>query len=94
MKVHRLPQHFINIGKRLVKSPKVYLRDGSVRHALLELASVREPPGHPVVGASWEAFVVEQVAATLAHAHLSRPQVRPRWPRRRRKAFQVQRHPL
>ena len=72
MMVRRLPPHFINIGKRLVKSPKVYLRDSGVLHALLGLASVQDLQGHPVAGASWEGFVVEQVAASLPpDAHLS-----------------------
>jgi uncharacterized protein len=65
MMVRRLPPHFTNIGKRLVKSPKVYLRDSGVLHALLGLASVQDLQGHPVAGASWEGFVVEQVAASL-----------------------------
>ena len=63
--VRRLPPHLINIGKRLVKSPKIYVRDSGVLHALLGLASVRDLQGHPVAGASWEGFVVEQVAAAL-----------------------------
>ena len=72
MMVRRLPPQYTNIGKRLVKSPKVYLRDSGVLHALLGLASVQDLQGHPVAGASWEGFVVEQVAAALpADAHLS-----------------------
>jgi uncharacterized protein len=72
MMVRRLPPHFSNIGKRLVKSPKVYLRDSGVLHALLGIASVQDLQGHPVAGASWEGFVVEQVAAALPpDAHLS-----------------------
>lgn len=63
--VRRLPPHLINIGKRLVKSPKVYLRDSGMLHALLGIASVRDLQGHPVAGASWEGFVVEQIAAHL-----------------------------
>ena len=72
MMVRRLPPHFVNAGKRLVKSPKVYLRDSGVLHALLGLATVQDLQGHPVAGASWEGFVVEQVAASLPpDAHLS-----------------------
>lgn len=63
--VRRLPPHLINIGKRLVKSPKVYLRDSGLLHALLGIASVRDLQGHPVAGASWEGFVIEQIAAHL-----------------------------
>jgi len=65
MMVRRLPPHLANVGKRLVKSPKVYLRDSGVLHALLGLATVQDLQGHPVAGASWEGFVVEQVAAAL-----------------------------
>ena len=72
MMVRRLPPHLPNTGKRLVKSPKVYLRDSGVLHALLGLATVKDLQGHPVAGASWEGFVVEQVAAQLPpDAHLS-----------------------
>ena len=70
--VRRLPPHQANLGKRLVKSPKVYVRDSGLLHALLGLATVRDLQGHPVAGASWEGFIVEQVAAALpAGAQLS-----------------------
>ena len=65
MMVRRLPPHLPNIGKRLVKTPKVYLRDSGLLHAMLGLASVRDLQGHAIAGASWEGFVVEQVAACL-----------------------------
>lgn len=65
MMVRRLQPHLANIGKRLVKSPKVYVRDSGLLHALLGLARLRDLQGHPVAGASWEGFVVEQVAAAL-----------------------------
>jgi len=72
MMVRRLPPHLPNLGKRLVKSPKVYLRDSGLLHALLGLATVKDLQGHPVAGASWEGFVVEQVAGQLPpDAHLS-----------------------
>lgn len=65
MVVRRLQPLLPNVGKRLVKSPKVYVRDCGLLHALLGLQDVRDLQGHPVVGASWEGFVVEQVAAAL-----------------------------
>jgi len=65
MMVRRLQPHLANVGKRLVKSPKVYLRDSGVLHALLGIATVQDLQGHPIAGASWEGFVVEQVAAAL-----------------------------
>ena len=63
--VRRLPPHLANVGKRLIKSPKVYLRDSGVLHALLGLQAAQDLQGHPIAGASWEGFVVEQVAAAL-----------------------------
>lgn len=63
--VRRLEPYLANVGKRLVKSPKVYVRDSGLLHALLGLATVRQLQGHPMAGASWEGFVVEQVAAAL-----------------------------
>jgi predicted AAA+ superfamily ATPase len=63
MMVRRLEPHLVNTGKRLVKSPKVYIRDSGLVHALLNIASIDDLQGHPIVGASWEGFVLEQVRA-------------------------------
>ena len=57
--VRRLPPWHRNVGKRLVKSPKVYVRDSGITHALLGLGTKDALLGHPVVGASWEGFVIE-----------------------------------
>ena len=54
-----------SLGKRLVKSPKVYLRDSGILHFLLGLEEMRELPMHPRYGASWEGFALEQTL--LAH---------------------------
>ncbi|HEY8781584.1 MAG TPA: ATP-binding protein [Mucilaginibacter sp.] len=54
-----------NIGKRLVKAPKVYIRDSGLVHALLNLKTMDDVLGHPVVGSSWEGFVVENLLASL-----------------------------
>lgn len=54
-----------NVGKRLVKAPKIYIRDSGLTHALLNLTSLDEVLGHPVVGASWEGFVVENLVTSL-----------------------------
>ena len=59
MLVRRLPPHVANIGKRLVRSPKIYIRDSGLVHSLLRLHTREELLGHPVVGTSWEGFVVE-----------------------------------
>lgn len=70
--VRRLPPYAANIGKRLVKSPKVYLRDSGLLHALLGIASIEDLQRHPIAGHSWEGFIVEQVAAAVpADAQLS-----------------------
>ncbi|MGA0556810.1 ATP-binding protein [Larkinella sp. VNQ87] len=54
-----------NIGKRLVKAPKVYIRDSGITHALLNLTTMDDLLGHPVVGASWEGFVIENLLSCL-----------------------------
>lgn len=54
-----------NVGKRLVKAPKVYIRDSGITHALLNLTTVDDLLGHPVVGASWEGFVLENLLSCL-----------------------------
>jgi uncharacterized protein len=63
--VRRLEPFHINIGKRLVKSPKVYVRDSGLLHSLLNIQGVNDLLGHPSTGASWEGFVIEQIAAHL-----------------------------
>ena len=60
-----LPSWRESLGKRLVKSPKVYLRDSGILHFLLGLEEMRELPLHPRYGASWEGFALEQTL--LAH---------------------------
>ena len=55
-----LPPWFENLGKRLVKSPKVFLRDSGILHFLLGLAEVQDLAAHPRYGASWEGFALEQ----------------------------------
>ncbi|MEI6899955.1 MAG: ATP-binding protein, partial [Bacteroidota bacterium] len=52
-----------NTGKRVVKTPKVYLRDTGILHALLNIRSLEDLLGHPVFGASWESMVIEQILA-------------------------------
>lgn len=54
-----------NVGKRLVKAPKVYIRDSGVTHALLNLTTQDDLLGHPVVGSSWEGFVLENLLSCL-----------------------------
>jgi len=59
--VRQLQPWFENLGKRQVKSPKIYLRDSGLLHHLLSLNDYQALSGHPVVGASWEGFALEQV---------------------------------
>ena len=62
MLIRRLrPYHAADIGKRLVKSPKIYVRDSGLVHALLGLSDAKAVLGHPVVADSWEGFVVENI---------------------------------
>ena len=59
--VRRLRPYFVNVKKRLVKSPKIYVRDSGLVHSLLGIEGYRALLGHPVVGASWEGFVIENL---------------------------------
>lgn len=61
--VRRLPPYHRNVGKRLVKSPKTYVRDSGLLHALLGIGDFDALLGHPVIGASWEGFVIENLLA-------------------------------
>lgn len=68
--MRRLPPFFRNVGKRLTKSPKAYLRDTGLLHHLLNIGSLAELDAHPVRGASWETFVIEDM---LRRERLARP---------------------
>ena len=59
--VRQLQPWHANLGKRQVKSPKVYIRDSGLLHALLGVPSFRFLEGHPKLGAAWEGFVVEEL---------------------------------
>jgi hypothetical protein len=59
-----MPWH-ANVGKRLVKAPRVYVRDSGLLHSLLNLRTLDELSGHPALGASWEGFAIEQIIAVL-----------------------------
>ncbi len=66
--VRQLPPWFENIAKRQVRSPKVYIGDSGILHALLGIESQEDLLSHPKVGASWEGFAVAQVISRLAAA--------------------------
>lgn len=63
--MRQLPPWFENLGKRQVKSPKVYVRDSGLLHGLLGLSTARDLDHHPKVGASWEGYAVEEVLKAL-----------------------------
>lgn len=66
--VRMLEPWYENLGKRLVKQPKIYIRDSGLLHALLGLESVDELSGHPKCGASWEGYCIEQLIQHHADA--------------------------
>ncbi len=73
--VRRLPAWHRNLGKRLVKSPKIFIRDTGITHALLGIRDKEALLGHPVVGQTWESFVMEaliSVAPEGTEAHYYR----------------------
>jgi len=65
--IRQLQPWHANLGKRQVKSPKIYVRDSGLLHALLGVATERDLLNHPKVGASWEGFVIEQILMTEPH---------------------------
>jgi len=71
MLVRRLPAWSGNSGKRLVRAPKVYVRDSGLVHALLGLQDLDAVLAHPVAGSSWEGFVIEQLIAAAPQAQVS-----------------------
>ncbi len=71
MLVRRLPAWHGNVGKRLVRAPKVYVRDSGIVHALLGLGDLQAVLAHPVAGSSWEGLVIEQLLAAASVAEAS-----------------------
>jgi len=63
--VRQLKSWHENIGKRQVKSPKIFIRDSGLLHSLLNLPTKRDIEGHPKLGASWEGFVIDQLVQQL-----------------------------
>jgi hypothetical protein len=61
--IRQLQPYFANAKKRLVKSPKIYLRDSGILHSLLKINSYDDLASNPVLGASWESFCIEQILA-------------------------------
>ena len=65
--IRQLQPFFVNIRKRQVKAPKVYVRDSGLLHQLLGIDSLKGLLTHPKVGASWEGFVIEQILMEVDH---------------------------
>jgi uncharacterized protein len=63
--LRRLEPFHANLGKRLVKSPKIYVRDSGLLHYLMGIHNINDMMGHPLTGASWEGFCVEQICHHL-----------------------------
>ena len=63
--IRRLKPWTSNVGKRLVRTPKVYVRDSGITHALLNIVNYNDLLGHPVVGGSWEGFVIENIMSVV-----------------------------
>jgi hypothetical protein len=98
--VRRLAPHVSNAGKRLVRSPKVYIRDSGLLHALLGLADKEAVLGHPVVGASWEGIAIESLIAAAGRqaeasfyrtSHGAEVDLVISWPGRRHWAIEIKR---
>ena len=66
--VRRLPPYHVNVAKRLVKSPKVYFRDTGLLHYFLGITTPQTLDTHPARGASWEAFVIDQLVSAYQRA--------------------------
>jgi predicted AAA+ superfamily ATPase len=69
--VRRLPPFFRNVGKRLAKRPKVYLRDTGLLHHLLNITTHADLASHPIRGSSWETLVLEDIIRRERLAHPS-----------------------
>ena len=69
--VRCLPAYSANVKKRLVKSPKIYVRDSGILHSLLGIRNLEDLLGHFVVGESWESFVIENLLVNAPHNTLA-----------------------
>jgi predicted AAA+ superfamily ATPase len=67
--VRLLEPFYHNIGKRLVKSPKIYLRDTGLLHSLLEVERFEDLFGNPIIGSSWEGYIIEQIYSVLPETY-------------------------
>jgi predicted AAA+ superfamily ATPase len=63
--IRRLQPFFTNAKKRIIKAPKLFIRDSGIVHHLIGISEFEQLLGHPVVGNSWEAYVIDQIISTL-----------------------------
>jgi predicted AAA+ superfamily ATPase len=63
--VRLLPPYSVNVKKRLIKSPKLYIRDTGILHTLLDIEKMNDLMGHPIYGSSWESFAIENIISSL-----------------------------
>jgi uncharacterized protein len=63
--IRRLPTWGVNINRRLVKAPKVYIRDSGLLHRLADITKMDQLRGNTLIGSSWEGYVIEQIAQIL-----------------------------
>jgi uncharacterized protein len=66
--IHLLQPYYVNLGKRLVKSPKIYFRDTGILHQLAGIANLEALQGNLLLGASWEGYVIEQIRRVAGEA--------------------------
>lgn len=64
--IRTLKPYFPNIKKRIIKAPKVYVRDSGVLHSLLNIENMNDLLGHPVFGSSWEGYCLENIVSSLS----------------------------
>jgi len=67
--IRRIQPWHVNIPKRLVKSPKIYIRDTGILHALLAISTFEQLQGYPALGSSWEAYIIQEIASMLPPRH-------------------------
>ena len=67
--IRLLPPWYTNVKKRIIKSPKVYVRDSGILHHILQITSFDQLLSHFISGLSWEGFVIEQVVSIYQNQH-------------------------
>lgn len=65
--VYRLPPFFVNLSKRLVKAPKIYINDSGILHTLLRIQTDKDLVNHPDIGTSWEGYVINQIRYAIGN---------------------------